>query len=106
MLHKGPNGENEKNFSPLKTSDTCTMVLVQDLLNPNPASEAKKHKLKTLVPQPRSYFMDVKCQGCLNITTVFSHAQTAVTCDNCSTVLCTPTGGKAKLTEGSSYRRK
>ena len=106
MLHKGPNGENEKNFSPLKTSDTCTMVLVQDLLNPNPASEAKKHKLKTLVPQPRSYFMDVKCQGCLNITTVFSHAQTAVTCDNCSTALCTPTGGKAKWTEGPSYRRK
>ncbi|EEQ37364.1 putative 40S ribosomal protein [Clavispora lusitaniae] len=50
--------------------------------------------------------MDVKCQGCLNITTVFSHAQTAVTCDNCSTVLCSPTGGKAKLTEGCSFRRK
>ncbi|KAG4407703.1 Small ribosomal subunit protein eS27 [Candida tropicalis] len=82
------------------------MVLVQDLLHPSPASEAKQHKLKTLVQQPRSFFMDVKCQGCLNITTVFSHAQTAVTCDSCSTVLCTPTGGKAKLTEGCSFRRK
>ncbi|SGZ52260.1 CIC11C00000002704 [Sungouiella intermedia] len=81
-------------------------VLVQDLLHPNPASEAQKYKLKTLVQAPRSYFMDVKCQGCLNITTVFSHAQTAVTCDNCATVLCTPTGGKAKLTEGCSFRRK
>ncbi|SCV99512.1 LAFE_0A04786g1_1 [Lachancea fermentati] len=82
------------------------MVLVQDLLHPNPASEAKKHKLKTLVQGPRSYFLDVKCPGCLNITTVFSHAQTAVTCESCSTVLCTPTGGKAKLSEGTSFRRK
>lgn len=82
------------------------MVLVQDLLHPTPATEGHKHKLKTLVQQPRSYFMDVKCQGCLNITTVFSHAHTPVTCENCSTVLCTPTGGKAKLTEGTSFRRK
>ncbi|CAI5756100.1 unnamed protein product [Candida verbasci] len=82
------------------------MVLVQDLLHPTTATEAQQHKLKLLVQQPRSFFMDVKCQGCLNITTVFSHAQTAVTCDSCSTVLCTPTGGKAKLTEGCSFRRK
>ncbi|KAH3661793.1 hypothetical protein OGAPHI_005971 [Ogataea philodendri] len=68
------------------------MVLVQDLLHPSAASEAKKHKLKTLVQEPRSFFMDVKCPGCLQITTVFSHAQTAVTCDSCTTVLCTPTG--------------
>ncbi len=82
------------------------MVLVQDLLHPSPATERQSHKLKTLVQEPRSYFMDVKCQGCLNITTVFSHAQTAVSCDNCSTVLCSPTGGKAKLTEGCSFRKK
>ncbi|CAI4578260.1 ADI_G0027180.mRNA.1.CDS.1 [Saccharomyces cerevisiae] len=81
-------------------------VLVQDLLHPTAASESRKHKLKTLVQGPRSYFLDVKCPGCLNITTVFSHAQTAVTCESCSTVLCTPTGGKAKLSEGTSFRRK
>ena len=33
-------------------------------------------------------------------TTVFSHSQTVVLCGSCSTVLCTPTGGKARLTEG------
>ncbi|KAI5962694.1 rps27 [Candida pseudojiufengensis] len=82
------------------------MVLVQDLLHPSQKSEQEKYKLKLLVQQPRSYFMDVKCQGCLNITTVFSHAQTSVTCDSCSNVLCIPTGGKAKLTEGCSFRRK
>uniref|UniRef100_A0A8C3CZL8 40S ribosomal protein S27 n=1 Tax=Cairina moschata TaxID=8855 RepID=A0A8C3CZL8_CAIMO len=37
---------------------------------------------------------------CYKITTVFSHAQTVVLCVGCSTVLCQPTGGKARLTEG------
>lgn len=62
--------------------------------------------VQTLVPQPRSFFMDVKCPGCFTITTVFSHAQTVVICAGCSTVLCQPTGGKARLTEGCSFRRK
>ncbi|KAH3681586.1 hypothetical protein WICPIJ_007460 [Wickerhamomyces pijperi] len=78
----------------------------QDLLHPTAASEARKHKLKQLVQSPRSYFMDVKCPGCLSITTVFSHAQTAVACDSCATVLTQPTGGKARLTEGCSFRKK
>ncbi|TPX07747.1 uncharacterized protein E0L32_010539 [Thyridium curvatum] len=81
-------------------------VLAVDLLNPSPAAEAKKHKLKMLVPAPRSFFMDVKCPGCFTITTVFSHAQTVVICQGCTTVLCQPTGGKARLTEGCSFRRK
>ncbi len=90
----------------VSTNFFYVQVLVQDLLNPTPQAELRKHKLKTLVATPRSYFMDVMCPGCLNITTVFSHAQTAVTCGACSTVLCQPTGGKAKLTEGCSFRRK
>ncbi|KAJ1364933.1 40S ribosomal protein S27-like [Parelaphostrongylus tenuis] len=40
------------------------------------------------------------------ITTVFSHATTVVVCVGCNTVLCTPTGGKARLTEGCSFRKK
>ncbi|KAI8913077.1 ribosomal protein S27-domain-containing protein [Powellomyces hirtus] len=82
------------------------MTLAVDLLNPSPASEARKHKLKRLVQSPNSYFMDVKCPGCMNITTVFSHAQTVVLCGSCATVLCQPTGGKARLTEGCSFRKK
>lgn len=39
-------------------------------------------------------------------TTVFSHSQTVVMCPSCNTVLCVPTGGKARLTEGCSFRRK
>ncbi|KAL8269589.1 hypothetical protein Esti_006468 [Eimeria stiedai] len=51
-----------------------------DLLHPDPTEEAKKHKLKRLIPNPKSFFMDVKCPGCYNIATVFSHAQTVVLC--------------------------
>ncbi|KAK9934230.1 hypothetical protein M0R45_021382 [Rubus argutus] len=77
-----------------------------DLLHPPADLEKKKHKLKRLVQSPNSFFMDVKCQGCFNITTVFSHSQTVVVCGNCQTVLCQPTGGRARLTEGCSFRRK
>ena len=77
-----------------------------DMLHPPAAVEARKHKLKRLVQSPNSFFMDVKCQGCFNITTVFSHSQTVVLCGSCSAVLCQPTGGRARLTEGCSFRRK
>jgi small subunit ribosomal protein S27e len=50
--------------------------------------------------------MDVRCMGCMNITTVFSHATNVVVCGSCAIVLCQPTGGKARLTEGCSFRRK
>ena len=82
------------------------MQLTVDLLNPSAESEARKHKLKRLVQSPNSFFMDVKCPGCFNITTVFSHAQTTVLCGSCSMMLCQPTGGKARLTEGCSFRKK
>jgi small subunit ribosomal protein S27e len=77
-----------------------------DLLNPSPEQEIRTHKLKRLVQSPNSFFMDIKCPGCFQITTVFSHAQTVVMCGNCNIHLCEPTGGKARLTEGCSYRRK
>ncbi|KAI3406415.1 RPS27A [Candida oxycetoniae] len=82
------------------------MVLVKDILNPNPETEKNTYKLKKLVQEPNSYFLDIKCPGCFNIVTLFSHAQTAVSCEKCDNLLCTPTGGKARLIEGSSFRRK
>ena len=77
-----------------------------DLLHPPRELETRRHKRKRLVQTPNSFFMDVKCPGCFSITTVFSHAQTVVLCGSCSTVLCQPTGGKARLTEGCSFRKK
>ncbi|GAB2284057.1 40S ribosomal protein S27-like [Dionaea muscipula] len=93
---------------PLFYPGFAIMVLQNDidLLNPPAELEKKKHKLKRLVQSPNSFFMDVKCQGCFNITTVFSHSQTVVVCGNCQTVLCQPTGGRARLTEGCSFRKK
>ncbi|KAI9566540.1 ribosomal protein S27-domain-containing protein [Boletus coccyginus] len=76
------------------------MTLTVDLLNPSAEHEKRQHKLKRLVQSPNSYFMDVKCPGCFAITTVFSHAQSVVLCGSCASVLCQPTGGKARLTEG------
>ncbi|KAL5070708.1 hypothetical protein RYX36_021595 [Vicia faba] len=95
-------------FAICLTLQPLTMVLQNDidLLNPPAELEKRKHKLKRLVQSPNSFFMDVKCQGCFNITTVFSHSQTVVVCGNCQTVLCQPTGGKARLTEGCSFRKK
>uniref|UniRef100_A0A3P8ZP90 40S ribosomal protein S27 n=1 Tax=Esox lucius TaxID=8010 RepID=A0A3P8ZP90_ESOLU len=89
------------------SSNLCKHIeLAKDLLHPSPEDEKRNHKKKRLVQSPNSYFMDVKCPGCYKITTVFSHAQTVVLCVGCSTVLCQPTGGKARLTEGCSFRRK
>ncbi|KAJ8340497.1 hypothetical protein SKAU_G00351300 [Synaphobranchus kaupii] len=82
------------------------ILLGKDLFNPLFDLEKRQHKKKRLVQSPNSYFMDVKCPGCYKIRTVFSHAQTVVLCVGCSTVLCQPTGGKARLTEGCSFRRK
>jgi small subunit ribosomal protein S27e len=72
--------------------------MVRDLLHPSATEEKRKHKLKRLVQSPNSFFMDVKCPGCFNITTVL--------CGSCSMMLCQPTGGKARLTEGCSFRKK
>ena len=82
------------------TKRLFVLQLAKDLLHPRPEEEQRRHKLKRLVQHPNSYFMDVKCPGCYKITTVFSHAQTVVLCVGCSTVLCQPTGGRARLTEG------
>ncbi|XWS75771.1 hypothetical protein CRYUN_Cryun01aG0120900 [Craigia yunnanensis] len=104
QLAKACTEENPK----LRLSMRSILVLQNDidLLNPPAELEKKKHKLKRLVQSPNSFFMDVKCQGCFNITTVFSHSQTVVVCGNCQTVLCQPTGGRARLTEGCSFRKK
>nr|POF27238.1 40s ribosomal protein s27-2 [Quercus suber] len=64
----------------LKSSSKMVLQNDIDLLNPPAELEKRKHKLKRLVQSPNSFFMDVKCQGCFNITTVFSHSQTVVVC--------------------------
>mmetsp|Transcript_25978 Transcript_25978/g.40643 ORF Transcript_25978/g.40643 Transcript_25978/m.40643 type:complete len:84 (+) Transcript_25978:90-341(+) len=64
------------------------------------------HKIKRLIPTPESYFMQVKCPQCENITLVFSHSQSSMTCKSCSKILCYPTGGKVKLTCGVFFSKQ
>ncbi|XP_034876005.1 40S ribosomal protein S27-like [Mirounga leonina] len=91
----------------LMTREGINRLLARDLLHPSLEEEKRKHKKKQLVQSPYSYFMEVKCPRCYKITAVLSHAQMVVTWVGCSTVLCQPTGGKVRLTEGcSSLRRK
>ncbi|KAG9390771.1 40S Ribosomal protein S27 [Carpediemonas membranifera] len=80
--------------------------MAYDLLRPTEASEKNAHKLKRLVQSPNSYFMDVKCPHCIEITTVFSHATTPVACPECGFLIATPAGGKAKLGKGCEFRVK
>ena len=89
-----------------KKNTQSAIMPVQDMLYPSKASEAQKHKLKRLVQGPNSYFMDVKCPGCYNIQTVFSHVHAPVFCSSCSIQIAQPTGGKSRLTEGCSFRKK
>ena len=79
-----------------------------DLLSPDPAVEAQKHKLKKLVQKPNSYFMDIKCKSksCGEVVHTFSHAQSVIKCKKCGDVLATPTGGKLELKDGVHIRRK
>ncbi|XP_004713960.1 40S ribosomal protein S27-like [Echinops telfairi] len=81
------------------------MPLTKDPLHPSPAEEKRKHKKKRLVQSPNSYFMDVKCPGCYKITSLQPCTDSHL-CVGCSPVLCQPTGGKARLTEGYSFRHK
>ncbi|VDP94043.1 unnamed protein product [Echinostoma caproni] len=80
------------------------MPLAVDLLHPTLREEKRKCKLKRLVPSPNSFFMDVKCPGCLKIQIVFSHAQTPVVCPGCDRILCQPTGGRTRLANGKSFQ--
>ena len=86
--------------------NSVVVAMPVDLLKPSASAEASKHKLKRLIQSPNSSFWDVKCPGCFHITTIFSHAQTVVTCSSCAQVLSQPKGGKCVLTEGCSYRPK
>ena len=81
-------------------------IIEHDLLHPSPKVTKAQHKKKRLVQAPNSFFMDLKCSTCQTVATVFSHAHTVVLCSHCGMVLSTPTGGRAKITNGCSFRRK
>lgn len=50
---------------------------------------------ETLIPEPRSRFLRVKCLKCGNEQIVFSHAVNRVSCSVCGAELAKPSSGKA-----------
>ncbi|KAK4341969.1 hypothetical protein RND71_037785 [Anisodus tanguticus] len=44
-----------------------------NLLNPSVEHEKRKHKLKCLVQSPNSFFVDVKCQSCFNMSGILNN---------------------------------
>ncbi|MEM1946807.1 MAG: 30S ribosomal protein S27e [Candidatus Caldarchaeum sp.] len=52
---------------------------------------------ESLIPRPRSRFIQVVCNECGNKQIVFDSAKIEVRCNVCGTVLCKPSGGKAVI---------
>jgi small subunit ribosomal protein S27e len=77
-----------------------------DILNPSEELEAHCCKKKRLVPNPRSEFVSLRCPGCMNLTTAFSHANVPVTCADCALALAFPTGGRIRLADGVDMRTR
>ena len=77
-----------------------------DILHPSIAAEARLDKKKTLVPNPRSEFLALRCHDCMDLTTAFSHSNIPVVCQSCGTPLAFPTGGRIRLVEGVDARSK
>jgi small subunit ribosomal protein S27e len=51
-----------------------------------------------LIPEPRTYFITVKCKKCENEQMMFSHPTRKILCNSCGELLAKPSGGKAKIT--------
>ncbi|KAH0785209.1 Rps27bp [Histomonas meleagridis] len=77
-----------------------------DILHPSIEKEKHTCKKKTLIPNPRSEFVSLRCPSCMNVTTAFSHSHIPVYCEECNTTLAYPTGGRIKLAENVECRSK
>jgi ribosomal protein S27E len=56
---------------------------------------ARRRDYDKIVIMPESRFMEVECEKCKNVQTVFSKSSTAVDCEKCGERLVTPTGGQS-----------
>ncbi|OHT00798.1 ribosomal protein S27 [Tritrichomonas foetus] len=77
-----------------------------DILHPTIAQENQCCKKKTLVPNPRSEFLSLRCASCMQLTTAFSHSNIPISCAECNAPLAFPTGGRIRLVEGVESRPK
>lgn len=77
-----------------------------NILHPCPECEKHMNKKKTLVPNPKSEFLSLRCSSCMTVTTAYSHSNVPVVCKDCNTPLAFPTGGRIRLIESVEARPK
>jgi small subunit ribosomal protein S27e len=81
-------------------------TLDYDILHPTLQQEKRTCKKKTLVPNPRSEFLSLRCNECVEVTAAFSHSNIPVICASCGRTLAYPSGGRIKLADGVTHRPK
>jgi len=52
---------------------------------------------ESLIPQPSSRFLKVRCRSCESEQIIFSHTTHLIKCRTCGETLAEPRGGKAKI---------
>lgn len=77
-----------------------------DILHPTIDQENHTCKKKTLVPNPRSEFLSLRCASCMAVTTAFSHSNVPIICADCQAPIAFPTGGRIRLVDGVQSRSK
>ncbi|CAM9539392.1 unnamed protein product, partial [Heterosigma akashiwo] len=78
----------------------------RDLLNPSASEEARKHKLKRLVQSPIAFSWTLSAPAASTSPPYSVTPRPLSFCGSCSMMLCQPTGGRARLTEGCSFQKK
>jgi len=53
--------------------------------------------METILQEPTSKFIKVRCTGCKNEQIIFGKGSTKIKCLVCNKTLATPTGGKIKI---------
>lgn len=63
------------------------------------------NKIKKLIPEPKGYFVIVKCGSCDSLTICFSHKQSKRLCSECNAPILYPSGGMGKLGEKCALKK-
>jgi small subunit ribosomal protein S27e len=99
-----PDGYLKSHRRDLTVSNMST--LDQDILHPSAEEEAQTCKKKTLVPNPHSEFVNLRCNECMDVTLAFSHSNVPIQCSSCGRTLAFPTGGQIRLADNVKERAK
>ncbi|KAI4291807.1 small subunit ribosomal protein S27e [Pancytospora philotis] len=63
------------------------------------------HKKKREFRHANGYMMQIVCNDCNLARVAYSHSQTNIKCEGCSTLLMTSTGGHAEIVGQTKFKR-